>query len=189
MALLQAERIAAISTPLGPDVLVLESFSGTEELGRPFEFTVELRSEEPDISATDLIGKPVSVRLNTANEGKRYFHGHVSRFKKTNKDGIHQSYSATIVPWTWFLQQAMDCRIFQKKSIPDILQEVFKAHGFSDFELRLSGEHTAWEYCVQYPGKRFKFYRPPRAAGGHLLLFPARRTEAHDGALRFTGCA
>jgi type VI secretion system secreted protein VgrG len=150
MALLQSERIAAISTPLGPDVLVLESFSGSEELGRPFEFTAELRSEDLNISAEDLIGKPVSVRLNTANGGKRFFHGHVSRFQKTNKEGIHQSYSATIVPWTWFLRQTSNCRIFQKKSIPDILKEVFQGHGFGDFELRLSGEHTPWDYCTQY---------------------------------------
>ena len=169
MALLQAERIAAISTPLGADVLVLESFSGTEELARPFEFTVELRSEEPDISATDLIGKPMSVRLNTAKAGKRYFHGHVSRFKKTNKDGIHQSYSATIVPWTWFLQQTSNCRIFQNKSIPDILREVFKAHGFSDYELRLSGEHTPWEYCTQYRESDLSFInRLAEQGNGHF---------------------
>ena len=38
MAETQRYREIAVATPLGDDVLLLKSISGTEQLGRPFEF-------------------------------------------------------------------------------------------------------------------------------------------------------
>ncbi|RCX31118.1 hypothetical protein DFQ59_10382, partial [Thioalbus denitrificans] len=49
MPLGQSDRNVAITTPLGADVLVLRSMSGTERLGRLFEYELELLSEDHDI--------------------------------------------------------------------------------------------------------------------------------------------
>ena len=51
----QADRPFAISTPLGEDELVLRSFSGREELGRLFEFDLDLVSENFSIARQFLI--------------------------------------------------------------------------------------------------------------------------------------
>ncbi|MGO4781440.1 contractile injection system protein, VgrG/Pvc8 family, partial [Lysobacter sp. 2RAB21] len=64
--------------------------------------------------------------------------------------GEFYAYECDLVPWLWFMLQHEDSRIFQDKSIPDIVEEVFKQFQFTDYELRLSGEHPPLTYCVQY---------------------------------------
>jgi type VI secretion system secreted protein VgrG len=55
-----------------------------------------------------------------------------------------------VVPWLWFLGRTTDCRIFQHKSVPDIVQQIFKDLGFTDFKVQLQGNFEPREYCVQY---------------------------------------
>ena len=55
MPLTQKNRIAAISTPLGEDVLCLASFTGQEELGRLFQYEVQLLSENQSVKFEDII--------------------------------------------------------------------------------------------------------------------------------------
>src|SRR5947209_20026457 len=55
-----------------------------------------------------------------------------------------------IVPWLWFLTHYHDCRIFQNKSVPDIVQQVFNDRGYSHFKLNLNGTYPVRDYCVQY---------------------------------------
>ncbi len=57
----------------------------------------------------------------------------------------------------WFLTRTSDCRIFQQKSVPDIIEQIFGDLGFSDYKLQLSGSHPAREYTVQYRETDFNF--------------------------------
>jgi len=132
--------------------------SGTEQLGRLFRFDLELASELHQIAAEDIVGKNVTIRLNLSGDEPRYFNGFVSRFTQTLPVGGLARYRATMVPWLWFLTRTADCRIFQKKSVPDIIEEVFGVCGFTDFERSLStDEYRTWEYCVQYRETDFNF--------------------------------
>jgi len=58
----QSHREIAISTPLGEDVLLLRSMSGTEALSRPFEYELELASENFEIKPEDIVGQKVTIR-------------------------------------------------------------------------------------------------------------------------------
>ena len=59
----QEDRQIAVATPLGPDVLVLTSFSGGEEISRPFQFNLEMVSAEDSIAPKDIVGKKITVRV------------------------------------------------------------------------------------------------------------------------------
>src|SRR5574341_298848 len=63
---------------------------------------------------------------------------------------------STLFPYTTLFRSS-DCRIFQNKKVPDIIEEVFKAHGLSDYKLSLTGSYREWEYCVQYRETDFNF--------------------------------
>ncbi len=63
----------------------------------------------------------------------------------------------TLRPWLWLLSRTSDCRIFQNLSIPQIIKQVFRDLGFSDFEDALSRPYREWEYCVQYRETSFDF--------------------------------
>jgi len=157
MAITQENRELEIATPLGKDVLLITSMSGTEQLGRPFRFELELASEDDQIKAEDIVGQNVTIRLDLLADEPRYFNGYISRFTQLITSGRLARYRATMVPWLWFLTRTADCRIFQEKTVPDIIEKVFRDHGFTDFERSLSGEYRTWEYCVQYRETDFNF--------------------------------
>jgi type VI secretion system secreted protein VgrG len=62
-----------------------------------------------------------------------------------------------MVPWLWFLDQTTDCRIFQNKTAPDIIKQIFQEYGFKDFSLSLYGDFVKRDYCVQYRESDFNF--------------------------------
>lgn len=157
MAKTQSERPVSVDTPLGEDVLLLAQFAGEEYVSRPFEYRLIVLSEDYDISFDDIVGRNVAVRMNMAGNNTRYFNGFVSRFVQTGQIGGMSRYSATLVPWLWFLSRTSDCRIFQEKSVPEIIKEVFEDNGFTDFKDELNGEYPARNYCVQYRETDFNF--------------------------------
>jgi len=190
MAITQENRELEIATPLGKDVLLLTSMSGTEQLGRPFEYQLELASEDHQIKYADIVGQNVTIRLNLSGDKTRYFNGFVSRFTQTLPVGRLASYRATVVPWLWFLTRTADCRIFQEMTVPDIIEKVFRDHGFTDFERSLSGSYRTWTYCVQYRETDFNFvsrlmeqegiyYFFKHENGKHLLVL-ADSASAHE---------
>jgi type VI secretion system secreted protein VgrG len=155
----QKHRMIAVNTPLGEDVLVFGRMTATEQLSRLFEFDVELFSEKTDIQIADLLGKNVTIRLEMPyKRGTRYFNGFVTRFGYLGTRGLRYGvYRATLSPWLWFLTRTSDCRIFQNKKVPDIIKEIFRERGFTDFKDALSDSYREWEYCVQYRETDFNF--------------------------------
>jgi type VI secretion system secreted protein VgrG len=153
----QAKRKAAVLTPLGDDVLLLKSLSATEELGRLFAFELELLSEKHELKFEDIIGQNAAVRLTLPSGKTRYFNGFVSRFVQMPGEGDMARYQATLVPWLWFLTRMADCRIFQELTAPDIILQVFRDQGFTDFKLNLSSTYRKRDYCVQYRETDFNF--------------------------------
>ena len=153
----QTNRNIAIGTPLGKDVLLLKSFSYVEQLGRLYDLDAELLSMQADLDFDKIIGKNVTIRMESDAGNTRYFNGYVARFVQSGSQGSLAQYHAKIVPWLWFLTRRADCRIFQNKTIPEIIKQVFRDTGFTDFKEKLNGKYQPWEYCVQYRETDFNF--------------------------------
>ena len=61
----QSDRLMQFSSPLGTDVLLIESLDGAEGISRLFEFHAELfATVDTKIDAKSLIGSKVSVAIN-----------------------------------------------------------------------------------------------------------------------------
>jgi type VI secretion system secreted protein VgrG len=157
MAIKQENRSLAIATSLGPNELALASASMHEELSRVFRIEVDLRSENSNVDFNKIVGQNATIQLALNHGKQRYFNGFVSRFVQSANVGGLARYRATLVPWLWFLTRTADCRIFQEKSVPEIVEEVFQHHKFSDYRLSLSGSYQKREYCVQYRETDFNF--------------------------------
>jgi type VI secretion system secreted protein VgrG len=156
MALLQLDRLITLTTPLGPDVLLVESLEGSEAISSLFHFELVLVSEK-NIAASDLVGQRLTFSFELAGGKQRHVNGFVSRFAQGDVDRRVAHYYAEVVPWLWFLTRTTDCRIFQRKNVPDIIQQIFKDLGFTDFKLHLQGRYEPREYCVQYRETDFNF--------------------------------
>ena len=157
MAITQNNRLVQVDSPLGGDVLLLQSMEGSEELGRLFHYELDLTSEDRAITFDQLLGKPMGLTLELYDGAKRYFHGIVCSCRQLTGHGQFAGYRVSLRPWFWLLTRTSDCRIFQNKTVPDIIKQVFRDLGFSDFEDSLSGSYREWEYCVQYRETSFDF--------------------------------
>ena len=158
MALTQKNRLLGLKTPLGEDVLLLTAFHGREEMARLFQFELDLISDDDPIAAADIVGKNVTFSILQSDGTPRCFNGFVSQFVVGDEEGGRCNYQATVVPWLWFLTQTADCRIFQNKTVVEIIEQIFQDLGFSDYETaEVRGSHKQWEYCVQYRETDFNF--------------------------------
>ena len=154
----QEMRPIAVETPLGKDVLLLTAFSGNEDISRLFQYDLEFQSEKKTIKDKDIVGKNITFWVEFPDGSPRYFNGIVQRFAYAGTGDRMSVYRASVVPWFWLLTRTTDCRIFQDKSVPDIIKEVIGEAGFAaDLEPNLSGPHPKWDYCVQYRESDFNF--------------------------------
>lgn len=163
MLLTQENRLIAVDTPLGKDVLLLLRIRGKEEISAPFRFELDLVSENHHISFESIVGKSATVAVFLPDGSKRYFNGVISRFSQgrggaqAGGDPRFSYYSATMVPWFWLLTRYADVKIFQEMSTPDIVEKVFTDRKFSDFKVNLTGNYEKRTYCVQYRETDFNF--------------------------------
>src|SRR5215472_16509553 len=147
---------------LGEDVLLAASMIGHESISSMFSFSLDLISQKPEEVVFDqIIGQEITISLRLADESQRFFNGFVSRIAQVGRDVGTQHrfthYHVEVVPWLWFLTRIADCRIFQEKTVPDIVTQIFQEHGFLDFKMSLSRTYTSWDYCVQYRESDFQF--------------------------------
>ena len=166
----QENRLISIDTPLGQDVLLLQGFTGQEGISKLFRFDLDLLSENSAIAFKDIVGKNVTITVNTAGD-PRYFNGLISRFALTGRESGLARYQAEMVPWVWFLTRYADCRIFQNLTIPTIIENVFKSRGFTDYKIQLQSTYNPLEYCVQYRETDFNFVSRLMEQYGILYFF------------------
>ncbi len=150
----QKMRQISVSTPLGEDVMLFYRMTGTERLGRLFEYTVTMLSEKKDIDFSKLLGKKITITVKFQDDGKREFSGIVTRIACTGGFGHLTKYVAEVRPWLWLLGRTADCFIFQEMSVVDIVKKICQKGaygGLADIDVGLL-EHTyeKLSYCVQY---------------------------------------
>ncbi len=161
----QQNKLISIETPLGKDVLLLTGFKGTESISRCFEFHLTMISEDHNISFKDIIGESVTIHIERGNGEVRYISGIVSKFEQGRGGGesgeqpLFSYYTATLVPWLWPLIKTSNSRIFQEKSVVDIVEQIFKDNKMMDFKWKLQSEskYKKRVYCVQYGESDFNF--------------------------------
>jgi type VI secretion system secreted protein VgrG len=130
----QNQRFLNLTSSLGPDVLLATGFSGREQISSLFHFQLDLLSERDDIAPAEIVGQPVTWSVCNVHSEPRFFNGYVSGFAAGGKSGRGlRSYRAEVVPWLWFLTRTTDCRIFQNKSVDQIIQTIFDDLAFSDY--------------------------------------------------------
>ena len=153
----QTAQYISVSTPLGKDKLLLRGFRGEEQLSALFRFSLEMQSEDPAIDFAAIVGKSATISIVLADGTTKYINGIVGRFVQAGGDARFVNYHAELHPWLWLLTMSRDCRIFQNKSVIDILTALFTELGFTDYRNSTTGTYDPLEYCVQYNETAFSF--------------------------------
>lgn len=161
MATTQEGRLLSIQTPLGKDFLLINRFQAIEGLSTLFTIELELLHAENEagydptvVDVNSILGQTVTVNIHHRDDTTRSYTGIVNRFSQGDRDVRFTYFYATVVPDIWMLTQNYQSRIFQHKSVPDILREIFKGY---DVFYELQGTFEPRNYCVQYRESDFDF--------------------------------
>jgi len=132
--------------------LNFRKMNGTEGLSEIAKFDILLSSSSPDIDPTDLLGTSVTVEVQNQFDSPRFLNGLVSNFTFIGPDGSATKtylYQAHVQSWLFLAERKSDSRIYQEKSVPDIIKAALADFGMP-FELKLKGSYDPIPYCVMF---------------------------------------
>lgn len=157
----QDQRLLEVNTPLGANTLVIHQLTGSEFISKPFRFNLDLLAQEStQVDQKSLLGKAVLVTMRH-EDAKRYFHGIVSKITSGSQDEHFRHYHVEVAPWLWLLTLKTSSRIFQDKTVIQIIEAVFddlkKSFPEVNYRDATSGNHIPLDYCVQYRETDFNF--------------------------------
>ncbi len=152
--------ICSINSPEHKDLLFYR-MKGHEELGRLFEYEVDLLSEKKNIPLNKVLGTTMQLELKVlAGERLRTFAGIVTQFRQLGAYQVDEFYlyRAIIRPKLWLLTRTLKSRIFENCSVENIISNVLQEYGIVlKSHLREELKKSKYEYCVQYRESDFDF--------------------------------
>lgn len=130
----------------------LLEFYGAEAISQPYRFEVKLIAPiDSDLNLPDFLEKPAKLTILREDE-KKELHGILSDLEEVGRSKDFAQYHGILVPRLWKLSLFYQSRVFQNKSVPDIISDVLKGAGLgsNDFKMQLKRSYSPREYCAQY---------------------------------------
>ncbi|WP_312967044.1 type VI secretion system Vgr family protein [Acinetobacter gerneri] len=132
--------------------LNLQSLIGTE-----IAVAVRLDGLKPDFSGLGNINDISGDSTYQSNlNGTRYFRGLVNRVEALAVRNRHAMYKLTLVPWVWLLTKTSNYRIFQYKTVLQIIEEVLQPYPYP-VDYRCSQSYAALDFQAQYDEDDYSF--------------------------------
>ncbi|ELY4106792.1 type VI secretion system tip protein VgrG [Cronobacter sakazakii] len=151
--------------PVNPDVLI---FRGREALSEPFSWRIEFTTPHT-VPREDALMKYARFDMN----GLKTIYGVITRLEwlSTNADQSH--YAVTLESRLALLSRTRRCAIFQNQSVPEVVEQVLRAHGLEgpDFEFRLSREYPYRDIITQWRETDIEFIQRILAEAGIWFRF------------------
>ncbi|AOZ09950.1 type VI secretion system Vgr family protein [Cupriavidus malaysiensis] len=168
----------ALPELLGQPTLVFSRLSGTDNLNALFEYELELRTPDErspvfgpaaNLDKKALQGTAVTVEIaldgagvglqGGIGAGKREITGLVTQVRGPYPVGRQIAYQLTLRPWLWLATLRSDYKIFQHKTVVEILDELLGNYIFP-VEKRLdAGRYPKRVFQQQYGETDFDFFQ------------------------------
>ncbi|MEX6500621.1 type VI secretion system Vgr family protein [Pseudomonas zhanjiangensis] len=132
-----------------------ERLSGEEALNSLASLTLHGYSATP-LPLVDAVASHFTATLHN-DDLLRPIDALCAEIRQLPGDATAERYQLLLRPWLWWLTLASNNRVFQNLATSDIVTSIFDEHGFSDYELKLTGSYSPREYCVQYGESDFAF--------------------------------
>lgn len=134
-------------------------FDLNEGLSELFTLSIQAVSEQRDIDFANQLG--VASSLTVSRDGKtiRTVQGLLASAEQGNTDGVKTWYQFVIRPEMWVMTLNQDSRIFQHKTVPQILQQLLdEAHIKYDNQLYQPELHQTRRYITQKRESAYAFW-------------------------------
>ncbi|UOD31887.1 type VI secretion system tip protein VgrG [Massilia violaceinigra] len=171
----QHNRLLRLSFPHddGPAALLLvNAIEATEGLSRPFDYLVELLSDEPTIPLKSVQGKMLCVQLVRKDGSMRYFTGLVFGFRLKTVDGGVSYYEARLGPWYNYLDMRRDNYLFHNTTLYQQTSSIFSDYGnLADWDWRVGGATPVMTDACQFGETDSNYLERRWATAGILYWF------------------
>ena len=194
--------------------LLVEAFAGDEQLQTPGARDVIVLSTSAQLALAPMLGKLATLQVSLFDGSRASFSGHVSEAAMLGSFGGLARYRLRLTPWLWRLGQVRNSKVWQDKSVIEIVESVFQSYvpaarwRWSDDTRPFMDGAAVRSYCCQYRESDLDFvgrllteeglaWRFEEQEGGHcLVLFadssadsavPEDASSAAGGGIRFHG--
>ncbi len=194
--------------------LLVEAFASDEQLQTPGARDVIVLSTSAQLALAPMLGRRATLQVSLFDGSRASFSGHVSEAAMLGSLGGLARYRLRLTPWLWRLGQVRNSRVWQDKTVIEIVESVFQSYApaalwrWSDDTRPFMEGAAARSYCCQYRESDLDFvirllteegltWRFEEQDGGHcLVLFadssadsavPEDPSSAAGGGIRFHG--
>ncbi|MBS1130014.1 MAG: Rhs element Vgr protein [Proteobacteria bacterium] len=146
----------------GPD-LAVEAWWGREALSGGFEICIDLLATDTHLELKRFLGRSLTLNTRLSDGSRASRSGLVRAAQKLGADGGFARYRLTVVPWIWLLSRGRHNRVFQEKTVIDIVETVFADYAdvaawqWSDEVAGFLADARPRSYCVQYGESDYAF--------------------------------
>jgi len=194
-------RLYTLSAPSSerslPADLMVESFVLHEAVSHPFALYINALVLDARVELKQLYARPITLHTTLADGSRTRRSGYVTQADALASDGGFARKGLLVQPWLALLRHTLSSRVWQDKSIIDIIEDVFADHatmaawkwddGVADHVAqglfaRNGGQRS---YCVQYresdldfvsrllaeEGLCYRVEEDESAPGGHTVVF------------------
>ncbi|MCX8753730.1 type VI secretion system Vgr family protein [Snodgrassella sp. B3837] len=181
-------NVSGAAVPAG--MLTFASMNGQETLSELFSYTIQLKTPDKlnigyfapssNLPLKSMVGKDLTVDIELENGSKRYISGLVTAARVVGHQGRGVVYELRLEPWLELATRTSDYKIFQNKSVVEIIDEVLSEYPF-EMEKRLTETYPKRNFQVQYGETDYDFlqrlmqefgiyYFFEHSAGSHKLV-------------------
>jgi len=173
--------------PFAAGRLRVLSFRGREAVSRPFRFDILIAIDDAEHHdfEPELLAQAGALTMHVPGGELREVHGIVAAVEA--RDAFEQGrlvYRVRLVPRLWLLGKRKTSRIFQNKTVPEIVTAVLEAARIPH-RWALVEKYAARTYCVQYQESDLAFVTRLLAEEGIFYVFEHGAEETvvfHDSA-------
>jgi type VI secretion system secreted protein VgrG len=147
-----------------PELLV-EAFLAVDGLQEIGARDVIVLSTSAHVELESLLGQPATLEVSLADGTRTSFAGEISAAAMQGSDGGFARYRLGISHWIWRLGQVSNSRVWQDKTVIEIVESVFEAYQplakwrWSDETRPFMEDAASRSYCCQYRESDLDFVR------------------------------
>jgi type VI secretion system secreted protein VgrG len=200
-------RLYTLSAPSSerslPADLMVESFVLHEAVSQPFSLYINALVLDAHVELKQLYARPITLHTTLADGSRTRRSGYIVQAESLGSDGGFARKGLLVQPWLALLSHTLNSRVWQNKSVIEIVEDVFADHtaisawkwddGVTDYVAQGLFSRNAGQrsYCVQYresdldfvsrllaeEGLNYRIEEDESAPGGHTAVFFASSTQ------------
>ena len=148
---------------LGSGGLLVEAFSADDSVQGVGPRDVIVLSTNSMVDLPSLMGQRAGLTASLADGSRTTFYGEITQVAMLGSEGGLARFRLRLTPWLWRLSQVRNSRVWQDKTVIEIVDDVFNTYAplaqwrWSEEATPFMADAVARSYCCQYRESDLEF--------------------------------